>query len=224
MARKKKPAKIPAMEYPALLLSKIERNPDELNIWEAKNRELISMAIGCAGYTIKPFVDTLKGETIDRCLYFQKNGTVCHLPKDAPKAAQLAEQFLNALSALDSAVEDGDVKFVKECAIQIGAMALKVVAAAQRGKSLGDVLRKHDASVHRSRRGGSREPVWEAAKKDACEHFERFKRGGYVSDAEALRLTRAELIKLQKEGEFEGKVPGLTCLREHLVNKPSSGK
>jgi hypothetical protein len=224
MARKKMPAKTPAMEYPAVSFCKYDRNPDELRALEARNRKLISSAIGCANHTIKPYAAIFKGKTIERLVFFQENGSVYHVPKDAPKAVQLAEQFLIAVNALDIAANDGDVKFVKECAIEVGVMAVKVVVEATRRKSLGDVLRKHGDRISGSSKGGKVEPVWEPVAEIARETFEKFKSGGGVSDNAALDRTKKELVRLVAKGELNCTVPGMTCLREHLVTKPSSGK
>lgn len=142
------------------------------------------------------------------------------IPDEADEDFVVASEFLKLETVVAMAAEQGDVQALKELATYFGYWIFNLLARASSGTSFPYGLTTLGPRIDGNRKGGSREPAWGPVAKIAPPIFAKHKRGK-VSNTAALQRTMAELNQLKEAGDFDGEVPGLTCLRKHLVNKPS---
>jgi hypothetical protein len=164
------------------------------------------------------------GSTIPEGLTKSAFTALISIPDDAGEDFVVASEFLKLETLVAMAAEQRDVEALKELTMYFGYCIFNLLARASSGTSFPYGLPKYRQRIVGNQKGGSREPVWGPVAKIAPSIFANFKRGKGVSDNAALKGTLGELTKRKRKKEFEGEVPGLTCLREHLVKKPSSGK
>ena len=220
MARSKKPEKKATLNH----LAKYRIGPELFKEIKETNEKILSAASKCALECVTPHIVIAKPGSNEGHYRLETKGTIVCVSEDAPEVALQAAQFLMARAMLDAAIKEGDIPIIREIAIYLGVSAVDTMLESRSGVRMHYLLTKHTASKRSSSKGGSRKPAWERVADFAPELFEKFKRGEAVSDHAALLRTRAELGQLQKQDKFKGKVPGLTCLRDHLLKKPSSGK
>jgi hypothetical protein len=190
------------------------------------NDKVLGAAFFFAGKCVGPYIQHDKFNSNGGLFPRKVNGEFVYVSKDAPEVAKCAAEYMVLIEKLVMATEAEDVIIAKEIGIYLGLKAVDIMVAIETkgAKRLSSVLRKYDSLIHGSSKGGKKEPVWGPVAEKARELFAGYKRSGRVSDTDAIKRTKGELVRLQRVGELRCVVPGLTCLREHLVKKPSSRK